>query len=232
MADLPLDLLHETLAPRVLETLDVEGKIARAFEALGPIADRDVVLADGGRGYRARQLAKLGGRVTVVGSPAEIGAIEATGGGTMPRVGVAQGSLERLGLPDASADVLVSCWSGFRGPSPKELAEANRVLRPAGRLLVLHDYGRDDTAPLRPGDQTDVFTWSRRDGWFLQNGFKIRVIHCWWTFASTDEARELLGGLFGEPGERIGGELRRPRLSYNVAIYHRDRNGSAPTEGR
>ena len=69
---------------------------------------------------------------------------------------------------------------------------------------------------------------SRRDGWYLSNGFRIRVIHCFWTFGSIDEARAFLADAFGAPGEAVGGTLRRPRLTYNVAVYHRWRGGQEP----
>ncbi len=123
---------------------------------------------------------------------------------------------------------MVGLWSSFRAPSPDELAEAERVLRPDGRLLVVHDYGRDDVSRLR-GELPEYGSWTRRDGWYLSNGFRIRVIHCFWTFASLDEARSVLEELFGVTGKAIGAELSRPRLSYNVAVYHRSRRGPDPT---
>ena len=52
----------------------------------------------------------------------------------------------RYDAPDASADVVVACWSAFRGAPADEMAEAARLLRPGGRLLVVHDYGRADEA--------------------------------------------------------------------------------------
>ena len=67
MADLPFDLdagLNEQLAG----ALDVEGKIPRALEALGPVAGRDVVLV-GPPGIRARQLTELGARVHAAIAP-------------------------------------------------------------------------------------------------------------------------------------------------------------------
>jgi hypothetical protein len=147
---------------------------------------------------RARQLADLGARVSLVESSEPA----------------------RLDAPDASADVLVGFWSSFRGAPPDEVAEAGRVLRPGGRLLVVHDYGRDDVSRLR-GERPEYATWSRRDGPFLGAGFRIRVIHCWWTFESIEEARRFLAEAFGERGTDVGGSLARPRLSYNLAIYHR-----------
>jgi hypothetical protein len=137
-----------------------------------------------------------------------------------------------LGQPfavgDESADVVVGFWSAFRAPAAYELAEADRVLRQGGRLLVVHDYGRDDVSRLR-GELPEYGAWSRRNGWYLANGFRIRVIHCFWTFDSIEDARAFLGEAFGEVGSRVGETLKRSRLSYNVAVYHRTRGGAEPT---
>ena len=197
MADLPIDL-ETGLSEHLARILDVEGKIPRAIEALGPVVGRDVVVVDGSAGLRARQLTALGARVTLVDS---------------------RGSAA-FDAPDSSADVVVGLWSAFRGAGSDEIAEAARLLRPGGRLLAIHDYGRDDVAEVR-GPQPEYGTWTRRDGPFLGAGFKIRVVHCWWTFASIEEARKFLDAAFGEPGRIVAGRLTRPRLSYNVAVYHR-----------
>jgi len=99
--------------------------------------------------------------------------------------------------------------------------EAQRVARPDGRLLVLHDYGRDDVSRLR-GDLPEYGSWSQRSGPFLGGGFHVRVIHCFWTFESIDDATDFLALAFGEAGEEVARSMKRPRLSHNVAVYHRD----------
>jgi SAM-dependent methyltransferase len=197
VADLPIDL-EPGLAERLIRVLDVEGKLLRALDALGPVRDRDVVLVDGAGGIRARQLIDLGARVTPV---------EASGPAPFD-------------APDGSADVVVSFWSAFRGAPPDEVAHARRLLRPGGRLIVVHDYGRDDVSALR-GELPEHGPWSRRDGPFLGHGFKVRVLHCWWTFASLEDARAFLADAFGQAGQDLGRRLTRPRVSYNLAIYHR-----------
>ena len=201
MADLPFDLANAVLAGRLLRSLDVEGKVPRAIEALGPVGGREVILLGGGIA-RAAQLQALGATVQV--SANGLGGADASA--------------------DASADAVVSFWSGFRTASLAELGEADRVLRNGGRLLVVHDYGRDDVSRLR-GDLPEYGKWSRRDGWFLTNGFKIRVVHCFWTFDSMDEVSSFLDESFGADGLALAATLKRPRLSYNVAIYHRTRGG-------
>lgn len=208
VTDLPIDLAPP-LAERLLRVLDVEGKIPRALEALGPVAGRDVALVSGGD-VRAAQLAALGSRV----------------------VPAAWSGIAALPLADCSVDVVIGGWSTFRGVDPAEIGEVDRVLREGGRLLVVHDYGRDDVAALR-GELPEYGAWSRRDGPFLAGGFKIRVLHCWWTFEDLDAAREFLAAAFGPAGVDVGAALKRPRLSYNVAVYHRSRRGiagAAPAE--
>jgi SAM-dependent methyltransferase len=206
MTDVPLEL-DAVLEGRLARALDVEGKIPRTLDVLGPIGGRDVVLLDDDgaattAGLRAAQLRELGARLTV------------TGWGDPPHAD----------LPDAAADVLVSCWTAFRGADPAELDEAGRILRPGGRLLAVHDYGRDDVSRLL-GERPEYATWSRRDGPFLKRGFKIRVVHCFWTFDSIEDGQDFLEAAFGVVGRAVGAGMTRPRLTYNVAVYHRTFEG-------
>jgi SAM-dependent methyltransferase len=226
--------LPDDVAPRLLATFDAEGKIPRALAALGPVEGREVAVLDADRAFRASQLAAIGARLTLLEAPDRVEALRAAAA-AIPRaaaeihreVEVRAGTADATGLPDASVDVLVSLWSSFRGPSPAaQVAEADRVLRPDGRLLVVHDYGRDDHVRMEPAIGDDAIAWSKRDGWFLTHGFRIRVIHAFWTFADAGEATDLLGAVFGEPGAALAGALARPRATHNVAVYHRSRGGA------
>jgi hypothetical protein len=197
VADLPIDL-GDGLAERLARILDVEAKIPRTLEALGPVGERDVLLLDGAEGIRARQLTELGARVAFAKADGPAG----------------------FDAPDASADVLVSLWRSFRDRFTADVASATRVVRPGGRVLAVLDYGRDDVSRLR-GDLPEYGLWSRRDGQFLRSGFKVRVVHAFWTFESLGDAGEFLEAAFGTAGRKVAVGMKRPRLSYNVAVYHR-----------
>jgi hypothetical protein len=203
VSDLPFTV-PTGLATTLAAALDRERKIDRALETLGPIAGRDVAFVGGGPDEIARWAA-AGTRPTNVESVLDDGA---------------------RALADGSVDAVVCAWSGFRGVDPAELAAADRILRPEGRLLVVHDYGRDDVSRLR-GDRPEYGDWSRRDGPFLSNGFRVRVVHSFWTFDTIEAARAFLADAFGAAGVAVGASLKRPRLSWNVALYHRTRGAEA-----
>jgi len=199
VADLPFEPADAGSTQRLFRAVDAEGKIPRALEAHGSFAGRDVVLFGASR-QRARWLTEAGARLTVVAEPAAAP--------DWPS--------------DASADIVVAFWAAFDGPDRAEqLAHAERVLRPEGQLLVVLDYGRDDLDVVRGPERTaSLVAWSRRDGWFLSQGFRIRVIHTFWRFETIEEGGELLRAAYGPAAESAISRLRRPRLAHNVAVYH------------
>ena len=206
MADLPFEPADAGSTQRLLRAVDADGKIQRELEAHGPFDGRDVVLF-GVSSERARWLATSGARLTILADPVS--------------------EWERT--PAASADIVLAFWDAFDGPDRAErLAHAQRLLRPDGRLLVVLDYGRDDLDVVRGPEQTArLVEWSRRDGWFLSRGFRIRVLHTFWRFETIEEAGELLRAAYGPAAEAAISRLRRPRLAHNVAVYHWTRDVAA-----
>ena len=199
MSDLPVALPSE-LERSLVRAMDRAGKLIAALDALGPIADRDVLVIDASGGPIIEGLVAAGARLTSV--PAK--------------------SPFKIDAPDASADVILGLWSAFRGVNRAEAAEVDRVLRPGGRQLAVHEYGRDDVSRLH-GDRPEYGSWSQRGGPFLNGGFKVRVVHCFWEFDSMDGMVEFLTSAFGAAGAAVAETLKRPRLSWNVAVYHRSR---------
>jgi hypothetical protein len=136
--------------------------------------------------------------------------------------------LDLAALPAASADVVVGCWTGLglgRATDPIVLAGLERVLRPGGRLLLVEDYGRDDLRALYADDERDarLTRASARRGPMLATGFRLRTLHCWWSFRTVDDAAALLSALFPATGATVAAGLRRPRLEHKVALFHRVR---------
>jgi hypothetical protein len=199
MSDLPVALPGE-LERTLVRALDRAGKLVAALDALGPIADRDVLVVDASGGPIIDGLIAAGARLS--SAPA--------------------GTPFKVEAPDASADVVLGMWSAFRGVDRRDLAEVDRVLRPGGRQLVVHEYGRDDVSGLH-GERPEYGAWSQRTGPFLTGGFKVRVVHCFWDFDSMEATIDFLTSAFGEVGGTVAKTLKRPRLSWNVAIYHRSR---------
>lgn len=195
MPDLSLALPSQELEEAFLRVVDPTGKMTAALEALGPVAGREVAVLGPRSGFRARQLEEIGAAVSCY---SEIG-----------------------DAPPASADVVVEYWWAMQGPTSREVAEADRIVRPGGRVLLVNDYGRDDVCQLWPEAFRRQVEWSQRNGPYLGAGFRIRVIHCYWVFDSIEEAGQLLGAAFGEPGLELAGRMKRPRLEYNIAVYHR-----------
>jgi SAM-dependent methyltransferase len=206
--------------------MDVEGKLPDTLEALGPIGGRDVVLLDAASRWQARQLLGVGARLVAVAAPDRADALHRELGSEIAAgtVTISHGTPVATGLADGSADAVVSFWSAFRGGSQPELAETERILRPGGRLLVVHEYARDDIARLWPAERSsELMAWSRRDGWFLGHDFKIRVVHAFWTFPDLETLRTVGEALFGPDAAPLLADLRRPRLSWKLVVYHRTR---------
>jgi hypothetical protein len=193
---------HSLRAP-IVRAIDPEGRLPAAIEALGPVSGRDVAVLDDADGPATRRLLALGAWVRAA-----------------PDGGLS-------GFADTSAHVLVAWRRGFCPDGPRwwqDLAEAARVLRADGRLLVIHDYDRDDVGQLLGGPDRAraLIAWSRPRGPFLGIGFRVRVLHCWWRWDTLEEAATVLEGEFGAAGAAVAAGLHRPRLSHKLAVYHAD----------
>jgi hypothetical protein len=199
VSDLPVSLSRE-LEPTFVGALDRAGKLVAAIDALGPLRDRDVLVVDATAGPIVGGLSAAGARLTPIPLSQPL----------------------HFPIDDETADVVLGLWSAFRGVDAAETAEVDRVLRPGGRHLAVHDYGRDDVSRLH-GERPEYGAWSQRTGPFLRGGFRVRVVHCFWDFDSAELTSEFLKAAFGDAGSTLAASLKRPRLSYNLAVYHRSR---------
>ena len=135
---------------------------------LNPQPGETIVDCAGGTGDVARRLVRLGrkakqrrggedARLLVVDYNAEMVAAGRGRGGEWPEIEWVVGDAQALPLPGASADAYVIAF-GIRNVTRIDLAlaEARRVLRPGGRLLVL-EFSRPTTAALRAAYDTFSF---------------------------------------------------------------------------
>jgi SAM-dependent methyltransferase len=117
--------------------------LAELSDALGLAAGRTVVDLGAGTGLFTRLLALTGAQVVAVEPVAEMRGRLAD---LLPSVTVTDGTAERTGLPENSADAVVAAqaWHWFDGDAA--LGEVEHVLTPGGGLgLVWNTY--DDAVP-------------------------------------------------------------------------------------
>lgn len=213
VANLPLRFADSDLQSRLGRAVDPEARIARAIAALCSTAGGGVWLADEqDRDTWHERLASQGLDVHVSGPEASLA-------GSRLIVAfwpISHRTLDPAPTPDPAQPPTAAHADAFLArslPDPGDQAS----------LLVVEDYGRDDVAALVGGVEREqsLVALSRRDGPFLSRGFRLRVLHCWWQWDSLEEAGTFLAAAFGGPGEARARSMRRPRLAYNVAIYHR-----------
>ena len=128
-------MIDETTA-QTQTGIGVRTHVEAVVEVLGSLAGLDVVDVGCGEGQNARGLAGAGARVT--GFDPFIDATERTteGAGSFQLL---RATADALPLADASTDVVLFIFSLHHVPAAKlagALAEARRILKPSGRLLV------------------------------------------------------------------------------------------------
>jgi hypothetical protein len=197
--DLPFALRDPARADELSLALDPEDRLARGIVRLaglgGSSAGSPAVILGGAR-WLVPRLERLG--------------VTATAGADDPVGGA---------LPAGVFDAVVGGWGVLRGTEAPELAACERLLRPGGRIVVLHDYGRDEVAPLLGTDRPEIASWSRHGGPYLRGGWKLRVLHARIAVAGPSALAALLAG------EVDPGEVRGPGIHWKVAAYHRTAAG-------
>ena len=129
----------------------------------------------------------------------------------------------KLPLRTGAVDIVLTGGITPDDGSNAAISEATRVLRPGGRLIVVGYYGRDDVASLLEPEVVAqaMDATHRRTGWWLRNGFKIKVVHARVDLANRDLAHELLPRLFGDRGRAYLMGPYRSFLRLNLGLYHR-----------
>jgi SAM-dependent methyltransferase len=216
------------LHARLGEMIDPERKVLAAIERIVPISGKRIADVGTGIGHYPMLLARRTGRTygieadEALRTEARRRATEAH----QPNIRIVAGEPERLPLRDAAVDIVLSGSVAPDDSSLPAIAEALRVLRPGGRLIVIGYYGRDDVASLlQPEVVAHAFAATqRRTGWWLRNGFKIKVVHARIDLSDAAAALELLPRLYGDRGRAFLMGPHPTSLDLKLGLYHRARD--------
>ena len=222
-----------TLHERLGAAIDPERKVLAALERILPIGGKRIADVGTGIGHYPMLLARRTGRTYGIESDPELLATarrRATAS-HQPNIRIVEGDPTSLPLRDRTIDIVLTSRISPDDGSAAMIAESMRVLRPGGRLIVIGYYGRDDVSALL---EPEVVAHAReatqrRTGWWLKNGFKIKVVHARIDLGDNATAHELLPRLYGDRGRAYLMGARRFSLRLNLGLYHREKTASDAT---
>jgi SAM-dependent methyltransferase len=210
---------------RLGEIVDPDREILAAIERITPLSGRRIADVGTGIGHYPMLLARRTGRTYGIESDPELlaEARRRAGMSHQPNVRIVHGDPEALPLRDGAVDILLSSKIGADDRSLPAIAEALRVLRPGGRLIVLGYYGRDDVSVLLEPEVAEQArdATRRRTGWWPRNGFRIKVVHTRIDLGDAAAAHELLPRLYGDRGRAFLMGPHPPILKVRLGLFHR-----------
>jgi len=221
------------LHARFGEIFDPDRKVLAALERIVPLSGKRVADVGTGIGHYPMLLARRTGRTYgIEEDPALLAVARGRADAAhQPNLRIVAGSPEHLPLRDGAVDIVLSGMIEADDASLPAVAEAMRVLRPGGRLVVIGYYGRDQVAGLL---EPEVVTHAaeatrRRSGWWLRHGFKIKVVHARLDLADADAAQDLLPRIYGDRGRAFLMAPHPASLTLRLALLHRSKEGGAPS---
>ncbi|MCA1572442.1 MAG: methyltransferase domain-containing protein [Chloroflexi bacterium] len=212
------------LHARLGAAIDPDRKVLGALERIVPLSGKRVADVGTGIGHYPMLLARRTGRMYGVESDPALRAVarRRVVDSHQPNVRIVEGSSTSLPLRDGAVDVVLSSLIDPEDASLPAIAEARRVLRPGGRLIVIGHYGRDDVAALLEPEVMEhaIEATHHRTGWWLRNGFKIKVVHARLDLVDDRTAHDLLPRLYGDRGRVYLMGPRRTFLRLNLGLFH------------
>jgi SAM-dependent methyltransferase len=212
------------LHARLGEVIDPERKVLAALERILPLAGKRVADVGTGIGHYPMLLARRTGRTYGIESDPTLleAARQRASASHQPNLRIVEGTPEHLPLRDGAVDVVLSGLIEPDDTSLPAIAEALRVLRPDGRLIVIGYYGRDAMSALL---EPEVVAHAReatqrRTGWWLRHGFKIKVVHTRIDVSDPDVALEILPRLYGDRARAFLMGPHPPSLELKLGLYH------------
>jgi SAM-dependent methyltransferase len=219
------------LHARLGEVIDPERRVLAGIERIVPISGRRIADIGTGIGHYPMLLARHTGRTYGVESAPELlsEARRRASASHQPNIRIVEGEPEHLPLRDAAVDIVLSSRIDPDDRSLPAVAEALRVLRREGRLIVIGYYGRDDVSALLEPEVVRhvVEATQRRTGWWLRNGFKIKVVHARLDLGDEATAHELLPRLYGDRGRAYLMGPHATSLRLNLGLFHRGHTDAA-----
>jgi len=213
------------LHARLEAAIDPDGKILGGIERIVSIGGKRIADVGTGIGHYPMLLARRMGRTYGVESDPGLlaEARRRAARAHQPNIRIVEGEPTALPLRDGAVDIVLTSLIDPDDASLPAVAEALRVLRPDGRLIVIGYYGRDDVSALLEPEAVELAreATQRRTGWWLRNGFKIKVVHAKLDLGDPATAHELLPRLYGDRGRASLMGAHRPMLRLNLGLYHR-----------
>ena len=212
------------LHARLGAAIDPERKVLGALERIVSLSGKRIADVGTGIGHYPMLLARRTGRTYGIESDPELlaEARRRVVDAHQPNIRIVEGSSTSLPLRDAAVDVVLTSLIDPDDASLSAVAEAQRVLRPGGRLIVIGHYGRDDVSALLEPEVVEhaMEATHHRTGWWLRNGFKIKVVHARLDLGDARTAHDLLPRLYGDRGRAYLMGARRPSLRLNLGLFH------------
>jgi ubiquinone/menaquinone biosynthesis C-methylase UbiE len=206
------------LYQRFSQAEDAPGKVAALLRPRA--AGRDVLDVGCGTGKYLALLAGAARRYVGVDLSAEALEIARLGAPAGAEVTLLCGSAEKIDLPDNSVDFSFATWvlgtileEERRG---KVLAECIRVLRSGGEMLLVENDVGGEFEEIR-GRSPDASRTRAYNCWLEAHGFRaIERCTTHFQFSSADEAREVLGSIWGES---CAVKVKYARIEQRLVIY-------------
>ena len=220
----PDPVLHARLG----DVIDPDRKVLAALERIVPLSGKRIADVGTGIGHYPMLLARHTGRTYGIESEPEL--LEAArvraGQAHQPNIRIVEGRPEALPLRDGAVDVVLHGLIEADDAYLPAIAEAMRVLRPGGRLIVMGYYGRDDVGELLDPEvvRNAHEATQRRTGWWLTHDFKIKVVHARFDLRDEAAAQELLVRLYGARGRTFLASPHKTSLELKLGLYHRVRS--------
>jgi SAM-dependent methyltransferase len=209
---------------RLGEAIDPERRVLAALERIVPISGKRIADVGTGIGHYPMLLARRTGRTYGIESnPVLLAeARRRASRSHQPNLRIVEGQATALPLRDGAVDIVLSGGIEPDDRSLPAIAEALRVLRRGGRLVVIGYYGRDDVAALLEPEVVAhaLEATQRRVGWWIAHGFKIKVVHSRLDLHDEGTAHELLPRLYGQRGEAYLIGPHSSSLELKLGLYH------------